>query len=59
YVNMLIAKAVYAEGRKKVTGEFVTMLKNCINQVHKAEDLDLFANFFEAFMGFYRKYGAN
>lgn len=56
YVNMIIAKAVYAEGRKKVTAEFVTLMKNCINQVKQPEDLDVFANFFEAFMGFYRKY---
>lgn len=59
YVNMLIAKAVYAEGRKKVTGEFVNLMKGCISQVRNSDDLDVFANFFEAFMGFYRKYGAN
>ena len=59
YVNMLIAKAVYAEGRKKVSPEFVAMLKGCIDQVHGEKDLAVFANFFEAFMGFYRKYGEN
>lgn len=59
YVNMLIAKVVYAEGRKKVTGEFVNLMKSCIGQVQSSDDLDVFANFFEAFMGFYRKYGAN
>lgn len=59
YVNMLIAKAAYAEGRKKVTQEFVGLIKGCIDQVHEDKDLDVFANFFEAFIGFYRKYGEN
>lgn len=57
YINMLIAKAAYARGRNRlVTDEFVNLLKGCINQVEKPADLDVFANFFEAFMGFYRKY---
>ena len=57
YVNMLIAKAVYAQGRNTlVTSEFVDMLKECINQVEQPEDLDVFANFFEAFMGYYKQY---
>lgn len=55
-VNMIIAKAAYAEGRKLVTGDFVTFLKEAIHQVNTHRDLDVFANFFEAFMGFYRKY---
>ena len=59
YVNMLIAKAAYAQGRGKVTQEFVDLIKGCIDQVHKDSDLDVFANFFEAFIGFYRKYGEN
>jgi len=57
YINMLIAKAAYANGRNRlVTDEFVHLLKECIGQVQKPADLDVFANFFEAFMGFYRKY---
>ena len=59
YVNMLIAKAAYAQGRGKVTPEFVDLIKCCIDQVHKDRDLDVFANFFEAFIGFYLKYGEN
>ena len=59
YVNMLIAKAAYAQGRGKVTQEFVDLIKGCIDQVHKDRDLDVFASFFEAFIGFYRKYGEN
>jgi CRISPR-associated protein Csm2 len=56
YLNMLIAKAVYAEGRELVTVEFVDFIKNSINQVKVPKDLDVFAGFFEALMGFYRKY---
>lgn len=59
YVNMLIAKAAYAQGRGKVTQEFVDLIKGCIDQVQKDRDLDVFADFFEAFIGFYRKYGEN
>lgn len=56
YINMLIAKAAYASGRKLVTDEFVTFLKDCVAQVQSPEDFDVFANFFESFMGFYKKY---
>lgn len=57
FINMLIAKAAYANGRNKlVTDEFVNLLKECVAQVQKPADLDVFANFFESFMGFYRKY---
>ncbi len=56
FVNMLIAKAVYAQGRNKVSEDFVRMLKESILQVQKKDDLEIFANFFEAFMGYYRQY---
>jgi len=56
YVNMLIAKGAYAEGRRLVTDEFVQFMKNSIEQIEKPADLDVFANLFEAFMGFYKKY---
>jgi len=59
YINMLIAKAAYAEGRRKVSQDFLDLMKSCINQIHKDKDLDVFANFFEAFMGFYRQHRAN
>ena len=59
YVNMLIAKAAYAEGRDNVTGDFTDFMKKSIKQISDSEDLLVFANFFEAFMGFYRKYGEN
>lgn len=56
YVNMIIAKATYAQGRKLVTEEFVEFMKKSVGQLQLPEDLDVFANFFEAFMGFYKKY---
>lgn len=56
YVNMLIAKATYAHGRNNLVNEdFLNFMKDAIKQVQSPEDLNVFANFFEAFMGFYRK----
>ncbi len=57
YVHMLVAKATYAYGRNLVSKEFHDLMKRSVNQVSTKEDLDVFANFFEAFMGFYRHYG--
>lgn len=59
YVNMLIAKCAYAQGRKKVTKEFMDFLRGGIENVKEGKDLDVFANFFEAFMGFYRQFRSN
>ncbi len=56
-LNMLVPKAVYAMGRNKlVSEEFVDFIKNSVKQIHRREDLAVFANFFEAFMGFYRQH---
>ena len=57
-VHMIIPKAVYAQGRKLVTYHFVDMIKSLIYQVKTKEDLKLVVDFFEAFIGFYRIYGA-
>ncbi len=56
FVNMLIAKTTYAYGRKLVTKEFLDLMNVCVAQIEKPEDLDVFCNFFEAFMGFYKQY---
>ena len=56
-VHMIIAKAAYARGRDLVSDNFVGFIKNSIQQVKDVEDLNVFANFFEAFMGFYRLHG--
>ncbi|OPX18998.1 MAG: type III-A CRISPR-associated protein Csm2 [Desulfobacca sp. 4484_104] len=55
-LHMLIAKAVYAQGRELVSPDFVKFIKSSINQIQQKEDLSVFTNFFEAFMGFYRLY---
>jgi CRISPR-associated protein Csm2 len=56
FINMLIAKATYALGRNLVTREFVDFIKESVNQVQDEKDMDVFAGFFEAFMGFYKLY---
>lgn len=56
FVNMLIAKATYAQGRKLVTPDFVDFIKRSIGQIDVPEDLDVFTNLFQAFMGFYTQY---
>jgi CRISPR-associated protein Csm2 len=56
-VHMLTAKAAYAGGRDLVSENFVELIKTSVGQIEKPKDLNLFANFFEAFMGFYRLHG--
>ena len=55
-VHMLIAKVVYAEGRSLVTNSFVDLMKNGIEQIRDKKDLQVFTNFLESFMGFYKVY---
>ncbi len=52
-IHMLIAKVVYAKGRKLVTDSFINIIKDGINQIQDKEDLQIFTNFLEAFIGFY------
>lgn len=56
-VHVLTAKAAYARGRKLISENFMNFIKDSINQIEGPEDLNVFCNFFEAFMGFYRLYG--
>ncbi|RMF92693.1 MAG: type III-A CRISPR-associated protein Csm2 [Candidatus Schekmanbacteria bacterium] len=56
YINMLKAKAAYALGRKHITEEFKELISDCLSQIHNKEDFDVFVNFFESFMGYYRFY---
>ncbi|MCD6185511.1 MAG: type III-A CRISPR-associated protein Csm2 [Deltaproteobacteria bacterium] len=57
-VHMITAKAAYANGRKKlISDNFLQFLRDSIEQIKKPEDLNIFSNFFEAFMGFYRLHG--
>ena len=57
-VHMITAKAAYANGRNKlISDNFLQFLRTSIEQIKKPEDLNIFSNFFEAFMGFYRLHG--
>ncbi len=58
YLKMLNAKAAYAEGRGLITKEFSNMIKTCLDQVDgkNPQTIEIFVNFFEAFMGYYKYY---
>lgn len=56
-VHMLTAKAAYAHGRELVSETFLAFIRESVEQVQDARDLDIFATFFEAFIGFYRLHG--
>ncbi len=53
-LHLLIPKAAYALGRELVSREFVDFILNSVNNIKTPQDLAVFANFFEAFMGFYK-----
>jgi len=55
-VHMVIAKAAYAQGRGLVSESFVNHIKEGINQIEVKEDLHVFCNHLEAFIGFYKLY---
>ena len=55
FIQMLNAKVAYAEGRKLVDRNFVTLLNKGLKQVDSAETLHTFKLFMEAFMGFYKQ----
>jgi CRISPR-associated protein Csm2 len=54
FIRMLNAKVAYAEGRKHVDANFVTLLHHGLAQVDDVQTLRNFKLFFEAFMGFYK-----
>lgn len=56
-VHMITAKAAYAKGRGLISDGFLEFIKHSAGQVNSPKDLSVFANFFEAFMGFYRLHG--
>ncbi len=55
FIRMLNAKAAYAQGRKLVDHNYVSLLNSCLKQVDKAETMRTFKLFMEAFMGFYKQ----
>ncbi len=58
-VHMIIAKTAYAQGRKLVSPSFVNHVRKGIEQVETPDDLKIFSNHMEAFMGFYKMYNQN
>lgn len=56
-VHMLTAKAAYAKGRNLISDGFLNFIKQSVDQIGTPKDLSVFANIFEAFMGFYRLHG--
>jgi len=55
-VHMVIAKTAYAKGRDLVSQSFVNHMRQGIEQVETPDDLKIFSNHLEAFMGFYKMY---
>lgn len=53
-VNMITAKTAYAKGRKLISENFLSFIRSSVEQIKDPEDLDVFANLFEAFYGFYK-----
>lgn len=58
YIKMINAKASYAEGRKLTTPLFTSLIKQTTNHLDSdyLPTFEIFKNFFEAFMGFYKFY---
>lgn len=55
FIQMLCAKAAYAEARKLIDSNFHEFLKAILNEIKSPESLENGKLFFEAFLGF-RKY---
>jgi len=55
-LHMLVPKVVYAKGRDLVSNKFVDLIKFLVFFVKTKEDFKVATDFFEAFIGFYRKY---
>ena len=54
FVQMLNAKAAYAQARKHVSPCFVSFIQHCLTQMDTPESFRHGKLFFEAFMGYYR-----
>jgi len=57
-VHMIVAKVAYAKGRNLITDTYVDLIRGGVKQIEKKEDLQIFANFLDAFTGFYKIYHA-
>lgn len=54
FIQMLNAKAAYAQARNHVDDEFKLLFSACVKKIDSAETLQQCKLFFEAFMGYYR-----
>jgi CRISPR-associated protein Csm2 len=54
YIKLIRAKVFYSLGRGHIDEDFKEMIEGCLNQIEDWEDFEVFKNFFEAFMGYYR-----
>lgn len=59
FVKMLNSKVAYASQRNSGAGKlinhaFVSMMNDCVKQVHSKKDLNAFKLFFEAVIGFHK-----
>lgn len=57
FIQMLIAKAAYAQGRGHIDATFNDLFSSLITQIDTVDDLRNAKLFMEAFMGFYRQHG--
>lgn len=56
YIRMINAKLAYSKARGHITPSCCNFFQDLINQIADKEDFYAFADFFEAFMAFYRQY---
>ena len=61
YIKMLNAKAAYASARESggkplISPGFKDFIAASVKKINDMEDFQVFASFFEAFMGFYKLY---
>lgn len=54
-IRMLNAKAAYAEGRKKVSKEFVKFIEAIIRKIDDVQTFNNAKNLFEAVLGFHKR----
>ena len=54
FIKMIRAKVYYSLGREHIGDDFKDMMEKCLNQIETWKDFEVFKNFFEAFMGYYR-----
>jgi len=56
YLKILNAKAAYARGRELISDSFKNFISESLKQINDFDDFEVFANLFEAFMGYYKFY---